>query len=604
MTRKTFDFGGGFTLPNEISTETMAVLGRRGSGKSNSLTVILEGLMSNAHQVVLIDPKGEGWGLKARGAGGDGFPVIVFGDPEGDLPLREEHGPLVADFVVDSGRSCVLSMAGFESGASERRFVTAFAERLYRRKMQPEHHRPLLVAIEEAHLFIPQAVGTDQTQMVRAIQRLVRQGRSFGIGVAIADQRAASVNKEVLTQVEILVCHQLNHKLDRKALADWVEAHDVADRAKEFLGSLAGMKPGEAWVWSPSRLDVFEKVKVKRRSTFDSGATPVLSSSVSRPVMREVNLDELRAQLEQFAAEAEANDPKSLKRRVVDLERQLRDRTITPAAPPQTIEVPVLGEEHAAAVRSALEAASEWEELAKQARPFLEAYASRIEVAAAEMAAACQKIALSIEPVVRRASASAQPVAPLSRESRASVMRGIEQARQGKLVDDPRPPKKSVDGITPAQQKILDSLAWWEVIGTTIVQKQAVAVMAGYTVNGHFNNVVGSLRSSGLVDYPDGGYISLLRDGRAAANYPAAPGSLEDVHDAWRKKLTPAQVKIFDVVVDAWPDLLAKEQVANSAGYTVNGHFNNVLGSLRSLGAITKKGSIGATDLVFPENLR
>jgi hypothetical protein len=44
------------------------------------------------------------------------------------------------------------------------------------------------------------------------------------------------------------------HKLDRKALAAWIEAHDTEGRREDFLEPLASLGLGEAWVWAPSWL--------------------------------------------------------------------------------------------------------------------------------------------------------------------------------------------------------------------------------------------------------------------------------------------------------------------------------------------------------------
>jgi hypothetical protein len=44
---------------------------------------------------------------------------------------------------------------------------------------------------------------------------------------------------------------------------------------------------------------------------------------------------------------------------------------------------------------------------------------------------------------------------------------------------------------------------------------------------------------------------------------------------------------------------------AEATGYTENGHFNNMLGHLRTLGIVDYPGNrlIAATDVLFPEGL-
>jgi hypothetical protein len=48
---------------------------------------------------------------------------------------------------------------------------------------------------------------------------------------------------------------------------------------------------------------------------------------------------------------------------------------------------------------------------------------------------------------------------------------------------------------------------------------------------------------------------------------------------------TPAMQLIFGTVVDAGRDL-TREELAKETNYTVNGHFNNMVGALKSLGVI------------------
>ena len=186
-----------FELPLAVVTETLAVLGRRGSGKTNTAVVIVEGALHAGQQVVVIDPKDEWWGLRTTASGKrSAHAVVVFGGRKADLPLAETDGATVADLVVDERLSCVLALNKLDSKAAVRRFVTDYCTRLYRRKSQADDPTPLLTVLEEAHLFVPQTVSGSDAAMVGAIQQLVRQGRSSGCGVLLIDQRPASVNKD------------------------------------------------------------------------------------------------------------------------------------------------------------------------------------------------------------------------------------------------------------------------------------------------------------------------------------------------------------------------------------------------------------------------
>src|SRR5206468_1607521 len=143
------------------------------------------------------------------------YPVVILGGRRQDLQLAAGDGATIADFVVDEHVPVVLSLRHFESKGDVRRFVTDFALRLYFRKGQQDDPTPLKLFIDEASLVVPQRVMGEEAKMVGAIQQLVRQGRSSGIGVALIDQRPATINKDVLTQLELLVCHRITSPQDR-----------------------------------------------------------------------------------------------------------------------------------------------------------------------------------------------------------------------------------------------------------------------------------------------------------------------------------------------------------------------------------------------------
>lgn len=335
-------------LTDDLVGLTIAVLGNRNSGKTNTGVVIAEDLLDLGHQVVIIDPLDVWWGLKSSADGkAAGHPVIVLGGQHGDVPLADTDGRVIADFVVESARPVILSLRHV-SKAGQRRFMADFAEQIYKRKGEPGRNTPTLFIIDEASSFVPQRVGPDETRMLGAIEDWVRRGRASGIGVTLIDQRAASVNKDVLTQIELLVAHRHTSPQDRKALQEWVRGHDTAGREGDFMESLASLKQGEAWFWSPGWLDLFNRVQVRARRTYDSSKTPERGQALPAPkAAAEVDLVALKAQLTKTIEQARENDPKALKAQIAELQRNLRQALAAKPAPAaervvERVEVPAL----------------------------------------------------------------------------------------------------------------------------------------------------------------------------------------------------------------------------------------------------------------------
>lgn len=572
-----------FTLPPEIATQASAIHGVRGKGKTVTAAVIVEELLGLGVQVVVIDPTDVWWGLKSSADGKKvGHDIVILGGSHADLPLQSTSGAVIADFTVDHGASLILSLRHLRKN-EQRRFVTDFAEQLFHRKGQVENRTPLFLAIDEASQYVPQRVMGDSARMVGAIQDIVRLGRSAGLGCALIDQRPATVNKDVLTQIELLVCHAVTSPQDRKALTEWIRQKDSAGREKEFLEDLASLGRGEAWFWHPIQ-DVFQRVSVRMRETFDSSKTPELGGVLASPEVRaEVDLEQLRGALEETIAEAEANDPKALHRRIADLEKQLRERTASI-------------DQDEISLRIADEVATLTAANLRRLRPALNSLRSIAQVLEELSGEGLSNVVSGLEAVVADSEAPRLP-----------------DRRMGSRVEPqrtrPTPVRRTpAEGISGPQQRILDALAALEQLGLEEVAKSIVAVFSDASPKSSaFANNLGFLRSQrGLIDYPRGGFVRLTDAGRAVADPGTAPHTLAELHEAWTSKLSGPQGRILAHLTLAYPAELTRDELADRAGASPGSSaYANNLGRMRSLGIIDypSRGRVRATELLFPRGL-
>lgn len=311
--------GPGLTLPvDEAVSQTFGILAMRGAGKTYTAKVLTEEFVHALKPVCVLDPLGVWWGLRSSADGkkaGMGF--TIFGGDHADVPLVDTDGEVVADFVADEPTWTIIDLSHMRK-AEMRRFATAFLARLYHRNRFPLH-----LVVDEADLFAPQKPRTDETTMLGAMEDLVRRGRAKGIGTTLITQRAAVINKDVLTQVDTLFTLRMSGPQDIKAIDTWVQAHGTKEQRDEMLSSLASQATGTAWVWSPSWLGIFKQVKVRRLETFDSSATPRGGKAAVTPrVMAEVDLDEVKKRMEATIEKVEANDPKKLHAEIRRLQLQ------------------------------------------------------------------------------------------------------------------------------------------------------------------------------------------------------------------------------------------------------------------------------------------
>jgi len=169
----------------------------------------------------------------------------------------------------------------------------------------------------------------DEKHLLRAWENIVRRGRARGLGMTLITQRSAAVAKMVLTQVETLFAMRTTGPQDIAAIEAWVKYHQVG---KGVLSTLASLDDGEAWVWSPHYLKTMARHQMRRRSTFDSGATPKnVRAKDTRPpaTLADIDLAALQERMAATIEKAKADDPKELRRqlaeqakRILELERQ------------------------------------------------------------------------------------------------------------------------------------------------------------------------------------------------------------------------------------------------------------------------------------------
>lgn len=570
------------SLPIDAVTQTLAQIGRKGAGKTYLAQLVAEQMLDAEAQVVVLDPVGNWWALRVGADGrSKGKDLFVLGGEHGDVPLTPESGAKVARFVVEKRVSAVLDVSGFREG-ERKRFAADFAEEFFHRKKTSRS--PVHLVIEEAQKFIPQRCGPDETRMLGAFENIVRLGRNYGIGASLVTQRPQSVNKEVLSQVECLFVLQVNGTHERKALEEWVQE---AGADRKLVGELPGLGQGEGYVWSPSWLRIFHRVRFGKKVTFDASATPEVGKATKAATLAAVDVDALRADLAEVVKAAEADDPKALKRRVAELERQAQKgksiESLAMTLPPKPVEVPVLPietlhrfEQKADHLLGAVQ------EIRQIAAGLFDEVRVTLDTA---RALATRKMSTGLStPSTRTPTASAHPV-------RKSVPRAV----QGTDIDLSRP-----------QQRLLDALLWLhDVVRIPSPTRRQVALVAEVSSKSSgFEKNVSTLKTAGLIDYPGDGRLALNDAGRAIAEPTDQALTPEQLQESLYRRVSGPQAVLLKVLVKAYPLSMSRDALADEAEVSaLSSGFEKNLSTLRSLGLIDYPADceVAALPLLFLE---
>lgn len=165
--------------------------------------------------------------------------------------------------------------------------------------------------------------------MLGAIDDIVRRGGQRGIGCTLVSQRSAVLNKNVLTQAQMLVVLRTIAPHDLAAMKAWIDVHGTIEQGKEMMDSLPSLPTGDAWFWSPgwpTDQGIFVRAHVLPIATFDSGATPKPGERKIVPkTAADVDLGALQKQMAATIEKAKAEDPKLLKKEIDQLKRKIVD---------------------------------------------------------------------------------------------------------------------------------------------------------------------------------------------------------------------------------------------------------------------------------------
>jgi uncharacterized protein len=571
----------GFALPLEFVVEASAILAVRGAGKSYLAMNIAEETLDAGQQLVVLDPKGDWWGLKSSADGEQpGYPVIIFGGEHADVPLEEPSGSLLADVIVDSDIDVILDLSDL-SKAGARRFVADFLERLYWRKRTRAKQTPLLVVMDEADAFVPQRIVKGGERCFGAADTLVRRGRGRGLGTLLITQRPAVIAKDVLTQVSVLVAMRMGGPQDITAIDAWVQAHGDIQQAAEMKASLPSLPTGTAWVWAPHLLGGLSRVEIRESRTFDSTATPSPGHLRREPKrLADVDLKALGEKIAATVERAKAEDPRELRAQIVKLRREL---AAAQKAAPEPVEriVEVEIERVTPAAEDVLKRAASvlrsLVETATSGHDLVSGYVGEIEqLLAEEPARTTHRVErpAPANPVIR---APVQRVAPVATEPLAN---GDVQLKAG-------------------ARRILETLARHHPMRVTRAQ---LGTLARFKITGGtFLTYWSLLRRVGFVD-ESGGDIGITEAGLDYVGVvPGEPATTEELLAQWRSALKAGARAILDQLVAAYPNGIEKEDLAQRVEMTATGGtFLTYVSTLRRNGLAVVNGStVTASEALF-----
>lgn len=140
----------------------------------------------------------------------------------------------------------IMDLSGIPSEALN--IVVAVISRLaFELAMWSERKIPILLVCEEAHRYIPADTTLGFNSTRRAISRIAKEGRKYGVSLAIISQRPSELEPSTLSQCSTIFSMRLSNEIDQ----NFVRAA-VPDGAAQLLSFLPSLGTAETMVFGES----------------------------------------------------------------------------------------------------------------------------------------------------------------------------------------------------------------------------------------------------------------------------------------------------------------------------------------------------------------
>ncbi len=582
----TFRNGDGVRVDLDRLIQSRALVqANSGGGKSRAIRYLLEQTNGRVQHLIL-DPEGEFPTLREK------YDYILAAKTGGDVEASPRTARLLCRRLVELGASAVLDL--YELQLHERReFVKLFITELM--ALPRSLWKPIIIVIDEAHMFAPER-GSGESQSTEAVIQLCTQGRKRGFCAVLATQRISKLHKDAAAEL-------LNKLIGRTGLdVDVKRAGEELGFDKDERQALKRLEPGQFYAYGPAISNEVQLVRTGKVETTHPEPGSVSSAPAPTPAKVKAMLSQL-ADLPQ-EAETEARTLVDLQKQVKqlkgDLTRAQRERgTVDPADVQRQI---VAGVE---------KARSTWaKDLRRLVSKDLDRLAKSIDTVSGTSDRLLTQLSdakaayLSLDGSFgadRQVSIAVTPERPpvaASRPRSTPVAQRPAKHGEGYQIID--------ETLSTPQQRMLDALASFEAIGLPSLAKSHVAVFSDQSSRSSgFRNNLSVLSAKGLIERVDSDTVRLTDDGRTSASADATPATLEELHEAWLKKLTGPQRLMLSLLLEATPSGIDRDDLAKQSGQSpLSSGYRNNLSVLSSLG-LTKKesGEIRASDLLYPEGL-
>lgn len=186
---------------------------------------VLEGKLRDPRMQFLFNP-GE-WAASKEGATQADLDALLSSWIGADAPISVFDLSGIPTAIVDDMVGAVLRIL----------YDAVFWGRM---KQEGGRGRPLLVVLEEAHVYLS---AQSKSRAATAARRIAKEGRKYGVGLMLVSQRPSEVDSTILSQCGTVIALRLTNDSDRAQVTSC-----ASDNLKGLFSMLPVLRTGEALI--------------------------------------------------------------------------------------------------------------------------------------------------------------------------------------------------------------------------------------------------------------------------------------------------------------------------------------------------------------------
>jgi len=560
----------GFDLKTLIPTRLL-IQANSGGGKSWLLRVIAEQAFGKV-QTIILDREGEFSTLREK------FDYVLAGKG-GETPADPRSAHLLAQRLLELNASAVCDLYEMKN-LDRHRWVRIFLETLIDAPKQ--FWRPLLVIVDEAHIFCPEK-GAGESEASDAMIALATQGRKRGYCAVFATQRLGKLRKDAAAELLNILVGQTFIDIDRKRAAESLGIPHSGER--EFYESVKLMEPGQFFAFGRAICKERTLVSIGKVQTTHAEAGSYRHAATSPPTPAKI-----KAMLPKLAdlpkeAETKAKTEAELRAEIRSLQAKLREQ------PKPEIKTVVMG----GPVRKPITIDDLNEVLMPIAVAHNEVVQERVETLRKSITDIFHKtfkepfIVKDWKDRLRRAAqklnGSKIPSGEFKKESPRVAVPVLPPVRR-----DPTP-RLEQDGevkLGAGARRLLAALVSWSPNGMKEGQWRS---HAGLRKSGTSSTYKSALRSAGFIEERSDGLFYATQAGidYIGDKIEQAPSTTEEVLALWNPKLGAGARRILGALVEAGGEALSQEELTEKTGLQKSGTFSTYISALRTAQLVLRK---------------